>query len=348
MTQTPSLPEPPRRVLIVKPSSLGDVVTALPVLRALRRKFPQAHLAWLLADSCAPLLAHDSELDEVVLFDRRRLGKAWRSPQALLDLWRFFRSLKRGGYDWTIDLQGLARSGLFTRATRSPLRAGFADAREGAAWFYTFRFQPARGHTVDRNIELANALGLDARPQDMCLQIAPQAHEAVEQLLAGRGLKRGGFLVCVPPTRWRSKLYPVRHWRRVVGELAGRMPVVLIGTPDDRELCAAIGQNQPADVQNLCGQTKVPEMVALIAASAGVICCDSAAKFIAPAVGVPALTLIGPTMMERTGPYLNGRAVVATIACQGCLRRRCRHATCMESIEPAAVVRAALDTFFGK
>lgn len=348
MSQSSTPASPSRRVLIIKPSALGDVVTALPVLRALRRKFPQAHLAWLLADSCAPLLEHDTELDEVVLFERRRLGRAWRSPRALLDLRRFLRSLKGGAYDWVIDLQGLARSGWFTRATRSPLRAGFADARECATLFYTLRFQPTREHTVDRNIELANALGLDARAEDMRLQIAPHAREAVERLLAGRGLRAGGFLVCVPPTRWSSKLYPVRHWRRVAGELAGRLPVVLIGTPGDRELCAAIGQGQPAGVHDLCGQTRIPEMVALVAASAGVICCDSAAKFIAPAVGVPALTLIGPTRLERTGPYLNGRAVVARIACQGCLRRRCRHVTCMESIEPAAVVRAALDLLGGK
>ncbi|HOD81879.1 MAG: Lipopolysaccharide heptosyltransferase 1 [Planctomycetes bacterium ADurb.Bin126] len=347
MSQPPS-PPPPQRVLIIKPSALGDVVTALPVLRALRRAFPRAHLAWLLADSCAPLLAHDSELDEVVLFERRRLGRAWRSPRALVELWRFLRRLRRGRYDWSIDLQGLARSGWFTRATRSPVRAGFADAREGATWFYSLRVQPTQEHTVDRNIELANALGLDARPQDMRLQVAPHAQAFAERALARSTLQPGRFIVCVPPTRWTTKLYPVRHWRRVVGQLVNRFPVVLLGTPDDRELCAAIAADQSAGVLDLCGQTRIPEMVALIAASAGVVCCDSAAKFIAPAVDVPCVTLIGPTRLERTGPYLNGRAVVATIPCQGCLRRRCRHATCMESIEPSAVVHAALETFCGK
>ena len=89
-------------------------------------------------------------------------------------------------------------------------------------------------------------------------------------------------------------------------------------------------------------------MVGLIAACGGVVCCDSAAKFIAPAVGVECVTLIGPTQVERTGPYLNGRTVSARIACQGCLRRRCRHGTCMESIEPAEVVRAALELFIGR
>ena len=82
-------------------------------------------------------------------------------------------------------------------------------------------------------------------------------------------------------------------------------------------------------------------MVGLIAASGGVICCDSSAKFIAPAVGVDVVTLIGPTRVERTGPYLRGRPVVADVACQGCLRKQCRHITCMESIDPEAVIAAA-------
>ena len=84
-------------------------------------------------------------------------------------------------------------------------------------------------------------------------------------------------------------------------------------------------------------------MVGLIAASGGVVCCDSAAKFIAPAVGVDVVTLLGPTRLERTGPYPRGTAVVANVPCQGCLRRRCRHITCMDLIAPAEVISAARD-----
>ena len=82
-------------------------------------------------------------------------------------------------------------------------------------------------------------------------------------------------------------------------------------------------------------------MVGVIAASAGVICSDSAAKFIAPAVGVDVVVLIGPTRVERTGPYLRGRAVLADVPCRGCLKKSCRHLTCMQMIRPAEVVAAA-------
>jgi len=156
------LEEAPEKVLIIKPSSLGDVVTAVPVLRALRRKFPRAHLSWLIATSCESLMTGDADLDEIVPFERRRLGRAWRSAGAAAALAGLLKALRRARYDWVIDLQGLFRSGFFARAAGAPIRAGFANAREGAWMFYTHRLLPKSEHTVDRNIELAAMLGLNA------------------------------------------------------------------------------------------------------------------------------------------------------------------------------------------
>ena len=339
MTPPPIRPAQPDRVLIVKPSALGDVVTAVPVLRGLRRRFPEAHLAWLAAETCAPVIAHDRDLDEVVIFERRRLGRAWRSARSAALLAKLLGRLRRGGYDWVIDLQGLLRSALLGAATVAPLRAGFADAREGAPALYTHRIRVGPAHTVERNIELAGALGIDARADDMTLQVAPEGRRFAADL-SGR-LGGSGFCVCVPPTRWPTKRYPVRHWAKVVSALAGDLPVVLLGAGGDRELCRAVAEAAANGVTDLSGQTTIEQMVGVIAASAGVVCSDSAAKFIAPAVGVGVVALIGPTRVDRTGPYPRGRAVVAPVACQGCLRRRCRHITCMELIDPAEVVSAA-------
>jgi len=341
MTSGPVKPPVPERVLIVKPSALGDVVTAMPVLRGLRRTFRRAHLAWLVSQACAPLIAHDSDLDECVIFDRRRLGRAWRSPAAGARLLALLRRLRSAGYDWVLDLQGLLRSGLLGRATAAPLRAGFADARECASLFYTHRFSadPDR-HTVDRNIALARQLGIDARPEEMTLQVAGSGRDFAEGFVRDHGLS-GGFLVCVPPTRWRTKQYPVRHWRTVVSGLAKSVPVVLLGAQGDRALCEAVAAEMGPGVIDAAGRTDVAQMVGLIAACSGVVCCDSAAKFIAPAVGVDVVVLIGPTRLCRTGPYLRGRGIVASVPCQGCLKRRCRHITCMELIDPAEVISAA-------
>ena len=194
----------PRRVLIIKPSSLGDVVSAVPVLRGLRRSFPDVHAAWLVAKGCTPLLDHDSDLDDCVIFDRALLGRAWRSPGALAALAQLLGRLHAGRYDWVIDLQGLLRSGLFAFATAAPLRAGFADAREAAERFYTRRVRVGPRHTVARNVALARELGIDARVEDMTLQVSPKGKAFADRIVRRHNLQEG-FLICVPPARWAER-----------------------------------------------------------------------------------------------------------------------------------------------
>ena len=347
-TEPPTAPAEPKKVLIIKPSALGDVVTAVPVLRGLRRAFPAAKIDWLLSRSCAALVEGDGDLDGVVYFDRRPLGRAWRSPAAAKMLAGFLAGLRRGGYDWVIDLQGLLRSGFFARATGAGVRAGFANAREGAWLFYTHRHLPAETHTVDRNISLARSLGIGARREDMTLEVFPAGREFAESFLRRTGAAERGFVVLVPPTRWPTKCYPVRHWRTVAAILAQRRPVALLGTDADRELCRQIADAAGRGAVNLAGQTTIPQMVALIASAGCVVCSDSAAMHIAQAVGTDVLALLGPTRPERTGPVLGGRALLAEVPCRGCLRRRCRHITCMQAIHPRDVVASVEALWAGR
>jgi len=343
MTARAAVPNQPRRVLIIKPSSLGDVVTATPVLRGLHRTFPAAHIAWLVNAEYAPLLAGDTDLNELLLFGRADFRRLRNWPAATAEYVALLRRLKAARFDWTIDLQGLLRSGMFSLAGAASVRAGFARPRERAAGrFYTDCLPVTAVHTVDRNVQLARSLGIDARREDMTLQVSVAGEKFVERFLSDRGLRRGRFIVCVPPTRWKTKLYPLRHWRQVVAGLLRDLPVVLLGAAgDEKRLCDRVAEGMGAGVLNMAGQTGVAEMVGMIAAGAGVICSDSAAAFVAQAVGVGVVVLFGPTRPERTGPAPGGVAIVAPLPCRGCLKRRCRHITCMESIDPAEVITAA-------
>ena len=329
----------PRRVLIIKPSALGDVVTAIPVLRGLRRTFGQSlRIDWLLSRSCAQLLAGESQLDGIVEFDRHRYGRMAFNVSVVRDFLRFCQGLRQAGYDWVIDLQGLFRSGLLSRVTGAAVRAGFELSREGAALFYTHRLpaEQTPAHTVDRNIALAQMLGIDARPTDYHLNLAPQG----QRWAAGVKDRLGGpFLLIAPATRWKSKRYPAHHWRAVIESLRRRLPIVLVAAAGEAHLTAPLAGAQ--GVLDLAGQTSLPQLAGLVAAARGVVCCDSAIMHIAAAVGVPQVTLIGPTDPARTGPYGRGAGVLrAALPCAGCRRRRCRHAACMESILPAAVTAA--------
>ena len=329
-------------MLIIKPSSLGDIITAIPVLAGIRRTFPESHIAWLVTPGYAQILEGQKDLNEVILFDRKRYGRIGRSLGATRDFIAFCRNLRSRRFDWVIDLQGLFRSGFLTRVSGAKVRAGFANAREFAPIFYTNAIKVLPGHIINRNIDLACSLGINTGPDDLTLDITPEAKEFAKNLLAEKNLKKGQYFVIAPTARWTSKVYPPRLWRKVVSELSGHAPVVLTGSNDGRELCSALSAGNDAKVVNLAGETTLTQLAAVIASAGAVITCDSSANFIAPAVGTPFVTLIGPTKADRTGPTgPMGSAIVADVPCRGCLKRRCRHMTCMQMIEPEQVVSAA-------
>lgn len=330
----------PQRVLIIKPSALGDVVTAVPVLRGLRRTLGrEVRIDWLIGAGYAPLMRDDPDLDQVVEFSRRHYGAMWHSPRAAWAFRAFCRRLRDARYDWVIDLQGLFRSGFFTAITRATVRAGFSNAREGAGLFYNHRLatDALPVHTVDRNIALARSLGIDARPEDYYLNVPSEGQRYVERFLASHSRE---YVVVAPATRWVTKLYPSHHWQTVVRELARRITVVLMAGPEEKHLAAPLAGER--NVIDLSGQTNLPQMVGLIAASRGLLSCDSAPMNIATATGVPQVTVIGPTDPARTGPYGRADSLVQThLPCRGCLKRRCGHISCMQMISPQDVLAAA-------
>ncbi len=338
----------PRRICLIKPSALGDVVTALPVLRALRRRFADAHIAWVLRDIYAPLIAHDNQLDEVICYDRRLLGRFWLPGAGMSAVRDLHKRLAAGHFDWAIDLQGLARSGYFAKWTRAPLRIGFADARELAPRHYTRVVDvPAEAHTIDRNLAVAAALGCPGGPEDLRLSASPAGREQRDAILSELDITAWQYFALCPATTWETKRYPARHWVRVAAGLAETLPVVLLGTGADRAPCDRIADAAGAGVSSIAGQTGVDGFVAVLASAAGVVCCDSSAKFISQATGTPAVCLIGPTRAGRTGLWPHaptaGTNLVAPVRCQGCLQKRCAHSTCMQLIPPGQVVSAVLE-----
>src|SRR5581483_6891653 len=126
---------PARRIVLIKPSSLGDIVQTLPVLTSWRHRYPQAHIAWIVNRHYEALLRGHPDLSSTISFDREAGRESWLQTAAVYR--RFFRHLRRQRFDLVIDLQGLLRSGLMAAACRASRRVGFSSAREGAAWFYT-------------------------------------------------------------------------------------------------------------------------------------------------------------------------------------------------------------------
>ena len=127
----------PHNILIIKLSSLGDVIHALPVAAALRKRFPDARISWLVNRGFHEILEGNPDIDELILFERGRWGRFFRLASTVHELKKLTNTLKAGSFDLVIDLQGLLRSGLLSYVTNAPVRMGFANAREFSPLFYT-------------------------------------------------------------------------------------------------------------------------------------------------------------------------------------------------------------------
>lgn len=317
-TPTPPAPaEPPRRILIIRPSALGDVCRSVPVLAALRAAFPAAEIDWLVQDAYAPAIEHHPALTRAVPFPRKRFGSLLRRARfgEVLD---WLGSLRRARYDLVLDCQGLFRSGAFAWFTRAPRRVGFDDARELGWLGLSERVAAPRSmHTVDRMLALARAVGADAAsPPDMRLYAAPDAHARVhaDPLLAQ---KRSVLLA--PTSRWAGKRWPADRFAQAARVLldTGRADViVLVGGPSERDQVApllGLARAEPRVIDRV-GATSVADLMALVEASALVVANDSAPLHMAVGFDRPCVALFGPTRTDLVGPWRRERDVIQHVS----------------------------------
>jgi len=338
------------RILIVKPSSLGDIVHALPVLHGLRARYPKAAIDWLVASPFAPLLEGHPKLDRLILFDRKRFSRIGRSLKIAVEFQRFVRGLRASRYDLVIDLQGLFRTGFLSRASGARVRIGFRNAREGAWAFYThrIRFDDLDTHAVDRNYAVAKLLDFDDLPVDFAFAIPNSLRLEASGMLSSMGMLEGRRMVAVVPgARWDTKVWAPERFAETIDavQLSDRVRCVLIGGRDEVDLCDRITRSCRSQPVNLAGRTSVPQLAAVVGLADVVLCHDSAAMHLAVALGRPLVCLIGPTNPSRTGPYRRpGDVVRLDIPCAPCyLRKRsqCPHDhRCMKDLGADLVISA--------
>ncbi len=340
-----------RRILLIKPSSLGDIVHALPVLAGLRRTYPEAHIAWLVGTGFTSLLEGHPLLDEVIPFDRKRYGQMVHRPSIAWEFARFLTALRKRQFDLVIDLQGLVRSGFLALATGARHRVGFADAREFAAAFYTHRIKcgPRDLHAIDKNLHVARTLGLPVDPPEFPLGIRDAELDEARHLLASTlGQVPPAFIAVIPGARWETKRWLPDRTAALITRLQHEnfAPIILLGGPDDRTLAAQILKKCPTPPINLVGRTTLPQLAALLSLSSLVICQDSGPMHIAAALKRPLLALFGPTNPDRTGPYSpTARVIALPLDCAPCYRRECplHHHHCMKQLNVDLVLKRVRD-----
>lgn len=326
--------ETPRNILLIKPSSIGDVVHTLPVWKLLHTAYPQAQITWLIAPACQGMVQGLPGL-KTLLFERKRWGQAWKSLAAARELLTFQSDLRRQQFDLVLDVQGLFRSGWFTHCTKAPTRVGFANAREMAWMFYTHRvpIQTMEQHAVQRYLKLLEAIGCPTGPIEFDFPVTPADEQAVQTLLGDVG----PFAVLCPGANWLTKRWPIEHFAQLVTPVRERfgLATLIVGGPGDFPL----GQQIP-NASNLCGKTTLMQLVALMRRASLVITNDSGPMHIAAALNRPLVSLFGPTNPIRTGPFGHADSVLRSdLPCAPCYGRSCpRNLQCLREIAPAAVI----------
>lgn len=328
-----------RNILIIKPSSLGDIIHALPVLPLLRKGHPEARLSWLVKEEWAEVLKGNPYLDEVI--------SAPFSVQGFLTL---IPSLRKRRFDLVIDLQGLFRTGCVSYLTGAPTRIGFENAREGSPLFYTMRVPvPDEDiHAVDRYLLVTQAIGLEGTAEAFPLgPLLGDGESFVRGFFTQHHIADGTTVIAVHPSaRWPTKRWPAERFAALVDVLnrRERTVVVFIGSSDDCGVVNKITSCMTTTPLSSAGQTSLSQVAALLKKADLLLTNDSGPMHIAAAVGTPVVALFGPTDPRRTGPYGKGHTVLKKdLFCSPCFSRRCANPdqlACMTSIGMEEVLDA--------
>lgn len=337
----------PLKILILKPSSLGDVIQALPVLRLLKRHWRDAEIFWWIDSHLAPLLEGDPDLAGVVRFERRR----WTSPARWPEMLGSVLGMRAQQFDWVIDLQGLLRSAVFGWLARGKSFIGLdtlcEGGREGANAFYDMAVTTPRGlHAVERYLSVLRALNV---PADADFQWLPARPAAAAALKAKWPQAEGARWIAIQPgARWPTKCWPAQNFAEVVRQLAQGFPdghFAVLGSAEDRPRAEIICRAQPERALNLCGETSLPEMIEWLRLCKLMITNDTGPMHAAAALGVPVVAVFGPTDARNTGPYGQlGNVLRIELPCAPCHKSYCswnNPMECLTAISPQMVLEAA-------
>ncbi len=332
-----------RRLLIIKTSSIGDVIHALPVVQAVKEARPDLTLGWVVRRRCADVLRGCPWIDHLYVVENK---PSWR------DLVRLRRELQDDRYDCALDMQGLLLSGLITKLSGAPIRIGWDRNREGNALWLTHPIVPGRAsdtrgdtHEVSALYGFAAAFGVSELPSEFTPQPFLAAEGAAQAAAWLDDLPRPRVALNVGASR-AYKRWPPEHWAAVADGLAAQgFGLVFVGDTCDAETIAAVQSLRrcPGSDANLAGKTDLHQLAAVLAACALVVSGDTGPMHIAVAVGTPVVALFGATNPARHGPYgarnMVLRAPVAPLP-PGRRPTDAEGETAMRTIVPADVLQA--------
>jgi heptosyltransferase I len=347
------IPQPRiQRLLIVRLSSMGDVIHTLPAAYALRESFPRAAIGWMVEERWAELLCAPQASRRGPRSPQRPLVDwvhtvrltSWRDSvfslptlQQIATVWNDVRGAQ---YDIAVDLQGALRSAVLARWSGARVVYGAAEPRESAASLLYNRKPIARGrHVIEQNLSVAEAVAgrhLEPRPVDFPRD--PESEERIAARLSTRRISQ--FVILNPGAGWGAKRWPVERYGQVARSLADDgMPTILNYGPGEKDLAHAAASASGGAAEAI--PCSLSELIALTRRARMFIGGDTGPMHLAAALGIPVVAIFGPTDPDRNGPYRTRSIVLRNPASPTTHERRTGPDEGLLEISVDAVVAAA-------
>lgn len=334
--------------LIIRLSSLGDIVHTLPAFSALRKNNPEAKIVWIVEANGREILDWVPGIDRVVVAATRE----WKISS--LNSWSEFRRIRKEikNRDQTaIDFQGLAKSGLLAYLSRSKRRIGFhrKNLREPlASIFYTDQLDEVseRDHVIQKNLNLLSLVGVDEKNFTFPLVIPDEMSRSIGKTLADLDYDDTQKLVVMNiGAAWPTKRWAPEKWVELLHILKTKRKdlclLLLWGNEQEKSIADAIHEETAV---RLVPFLNIKEAMALIKEANLVVSGDTFALQVATALSRPVVGIFGPTSPQRNGPFSpKDRVAFHEMECSHCYRRKCGHLNCMEKITAEEVGALCLE-----
>jgi len=329
-----------RKILIIKPSALGDIVHTLPFLAAVRERYPDAEIHWVVARGLHRFLEGHAMITRLWIMDKEQWKQPRRLRRSLAEIVRFGRGLRREHFDVSIDLSGLLRSGLVTWAAGARERLGFSDSDEGSPFFYNRKIVGGDAiHAIDRYLKLARLMDCDVAGIRYPMAPLPDSTPLLDSLPEE-------FCVITPSAGKKANRWPAERFGALAASLP--LPSVIVGGQSDTSVAETVVQHGGGQATSVAGKTGLKELVTLIGRARFMVCNDTGPMHIAAALGVPVFAIFGPANPVRTGPYGEIHTVIQrNMDCAPCYRwQPCDHWQCMLDLsvqEVASIIATSLE-----
>lgn len=323
-------------ILVIKQTSLGDVLNATGHLRALKQQYPDATLTLLTDIRSQPIFRHNTWVDEIILIDRYDIKRNWwRHPlRVAREILRVRKEVRRREYELAFDLQGLAKSVLFLYWARA--RKKFVKGN----WWGIQGLRDKKLHALAEMDQVLSLAGVDTGNTEMVLTAGESEKRSVDQRLDDINPASRPLIVISAFSRWVSKDWPLANYRAVIQAFQDRYLILMTGTGDrQQEIDRMLKGGTGLSAVNLAGSLSLLEFVELVSRAELVLTGDSFPMHVSAALKTPVAAIFGPTDENRVGPGGVRNCIIRVENCDICHHKRCPR-KCLERLPPEQVILA--------